>query len=393
MVTFTSTVAGDVASFDVEAYDDALESFLELAPGSVSSTVEGGSVVVSSEITVDGADSASAVADTIESTNTTQLSEALGVVVESITVPTFGIVGASPPPPSLRPTGEAGSGSGSSISLVMEDSAIETDDDDDSGVNLGLAIGLPLGILAMVALGVGIWVLYKRGGSKMTAAAAMLSQPSQPKKPEPEVAVEKTAAPTTKETYKRALDFSASSAAPAVPVEAAAAVQAQAAVPAQVAVPAQDPHPGPTAEVKQSVDAVPEKDGVHPAPVPEKLAEAQALPSQKDGEARPQADTPLSGDGQQRERRRRRRSGENGASPNGSSNRTASNESEGSRPPRQPRAPSDASSNCSGTDVEGGASPGHRPGRHRRVRKTEEHGLDHNRHHTDPQQVQVVVEN
>ena len=127
-ITATFTVAGDVSSFDRNAFKNALAAQMNVFPSAITLVVYTASVGIQATITYPSPAAASAAATTLAATPPAALSTALGVTVLTVAnvAPTT-IAVPAPAPPALS----AGSG---------------------AGVEQGVVIGVAVGVTAFVLL-------------------------------------------------------------------------------------------------------------------------------------------------------------------------------------------------------------------------------------------------
>jgi hypothetical protein len=105
-ITATFTVAGQVSSFNRNAFQNALATLMSVLPSAITLDISAGSVVVQTTITYPSSAAAITAVVTLAAKNTTTLSTALGVDVEAVAnvAQTVIIVHASPPPPPPSPS-------------------------------------------------------------------------------------------------------------------------------------------------------------------------------------------------------------------------------------------------------------------------------------------------
>jgi hypothetical protein len=105
-ITATFTVAGQVSSFNRNAFQNALATLMSVLPSAITLDISAGSVVVQTTITYPSSAAAITAVVTLAAKNTTTLSTALGVIVEAVAnvAQTVIIVHASPPPPPPSPS-------------------------------------------------------------------------------------------------------------------------------------------------------------------------------------------------------------------------------------------------------------------------------------------------
>jgi hypothetical protein len=105
-ITATFTVAGQVSSFNRNAFQNALATLMSVLPSAITLDISAGSVVVQTTITYPSSAAAITAVVTLAAKNTTTLSKALGVIVEAVAnvAQTVIIVHASPPPPPPSPS-------------------------------------------------------------------------------------------------------------------------------------------------------------------------------------------------------------------------------------------------------------------------------------------------
>jgi hypothetical protein len=124
-LTATFTVAGDVSSFDQNAFKNRLATRLGVFPSAISLSVGSASVAVNATIVYPSRTAANAAATTLAATTPAALSTALGVFVLTVAnvAPTDIVVAPPPPPPQPFNSGSlalnAGSGAGVSSSVVI----------------------------------------------------------------------------------------------------------------------------------------------------------------------------------------------------------------------------------------------------------------------------------
>jgi hypothetical protein len=111
-ITATFTVAGDVSSFNRNAFRDNLATQLGVSPSAITLNVYSASVGVEATITYPSPAAASVAATTLAATPAATLSAALGVTVQAVAnvAPTVITVVASPPPASPPPAALTGTG-------------------------------------------------------------------------------------------------------------------------------------------------------------------------------------------------------------------------------------------------------------------------------------------
>ena len=121
-ITATFTVAGDVSSFNRNAFRNALATQLGVSPSAITLNVFSASVGVEATITYPNPTAASAAATTLAATPAATLSAALGVTVQAVAnvAPTVIAVFASPPPADLTGTGTAALTAASDPSLACK---------------------------------------------------------------------------------------------------------------------------------------------------------------------------------------------------------------------------------------------------------------------------------
>jgi len=101
VVSFRLTVSGTVEAFNDEAFRGALASLLSVSAASIRLRVMPASVNVEAQIILTTAATTAAVVNQIQATSIIEMSNALGVAVESVTAPvqlTRNVQGVSPPP-------------------------------------------------------------------------------------------------------------------------------------------------------------------------------------------------------------------------------------------------------------------------------------------------------
>ena len=189
-MTYALTVAGDVASFDQEAFKATFASTVlggAVSPKDITLTVKAGSVSVDATIRAASQDAAGSLASTLGTLTpnalSTQLSAA-GVTVEAVTPPIVGMIqvvapSPSPPPPPPSPTPSSPAPSppttnmtaGSPLASLDGDSvAAQTANDGSSsgsssgsGIGGGAIAGIVIAVLLALGLGVGIAVARRKG--------------------------------------------------------------------------------------------------------------------------------------------------------------------------------------------------------------------------------------
>jgi serine/threonine protein kinase len=99
-ITATFTVAGDVSSFNLNAFRDNLARTLSVLPAAITIYIYAASVGIQATITYPSSAAASAAATSLDATPTATLSAALGVTVQAVdnVAATVIAVAASPPP-------------------------------------------------------------------------------------------------------------------------------------------------------------------------------------------------------------------------------------------------------------------------------------------------------
>jgi hypothetical protein len=104
-ITATFKVAGDVSSFNRNAFQNALATLMSVLPSAITLDISAGSVVVQTTITYPSSAAAKTAVVTLAAKNTATLSTALGVNVQAVAnvAQTVIIVHASPPPPPPPP--------------------------------------------------------------------------------------------------------------------------------------------------------------------------------------------------------------------------------------------------------------------------------------------------
>jgi hypothetical protein len=143
-ITATFTVAGDVSSFNRNAFRNNLATQLGVSPSAITLNVFSASVGVEATITYPSPAAASAGATTLARTPAV-LSAALGVTVLTVANVAPTVVAVAPPPPAPPPP--AGSG---------------------AGVSQGVVIGVAVGVTAFVLLVAIIVCTFKLRQKKAT---------------------------------------------------------------------------------------------------------------------------------------------------------------------------------------------------------------------------------
>jgi hypothetical protein len=105
-ITATFTVAGEVSSFNRNAFRNALATLMSVLPSAITLDISAGSVVVQTTITYPSSAAANTAAMTLAAKTPATLTTALGVDVLAVpnVAPTVIIVPASPPPSPPSPS-------------------------------------------------------------------------------------------------------------------------------------------------------------------------------------------------------------------------------------------------------------------------------------------------
>jgi hypothetical protein len=151
-ITASFTVAGDVSSFNQNAFKDALATQMGVSPSAITLSVTSASVAVTATIVYPTQGAAQNAATTLANTSTVTLSAALGVTVQAVSniAPTSVAVtmpSLAPPPyipgvllnadSTMSIIGSLLSGGGSGVS---------------TGVAVGVAVGMPLFVICVVII-------------------------------------------------------------------------------------------------------------------------------------------------------------------------------------------------------------------------------------------------
>ena len=149
-ITATFTVAGDVSSFNQNAFRNALAIQLGVSPSAITLVIYAASVGVQATITYPSSAAASAAATSLAATPTATLSAALGVTVLTIANVAPTVIAVAPPPPPVN-----------SGSLALNAGSGD-------GVSQGVVIGVAVGVTAFVLLVAIIVCTFKLRQKKAT---------------------------------------------------------------------------------------------------------------------------------------------------------------------------------------------------------------------------------
>ena len=106
VISFSLTIDSTVEAFDSAAFKTSLTALLGngITAADITLEISSGSVQVAASVIAPSATAASAAANTLSLTSTSDLSASLGVTVTAVTTPTVAVVQfAAPPPPTLPP--------------------------------------------------------------------------------------------------------------------------------------------------------------------------------------------------------------------------------------------------------------------------------------------------
>jgi hypothetical protein len=152
-ITASFTVAGDVSSFNQNAFKDALATQMGVSPSAITLSVTSASVAVIATIVYPTQGAAQNAATTLAHTSTATLSAALGVTVQAVAniAPTsVAVTMPSPAPPPYIPRVllNADDGTMSIIGNLLSGvgSGVST------GVAIGVAVGVPLFVICVVII-------------------------------------------------------------------------------------------------------------------------------------------------------------------------------------------------------------------------------------------------
>ena len=149
-ITATFTVAGDVSSFDQNAFKNRLATRLGVFSSAISLSVTSASVAVAATILYPSPAAASTAAATLAATTPAALSAALGVTVQAVANVAPTTVAVAPPPPPFN-SGSLALNAGSG-----------------AGVSQGVVIGVAVGVTAFVLLVAIIVCTFKLRQKKAT---------------------------------------------------------------------------------------------------------------------------------------------------------------------------------------------------------------------------------
>lgn len=168
-VTFSATVAGDVASFDAtkqEQYKEGLSELLGVKTEDIELQIAAASITVTAIIKTAGASAAESLTSAINEQPASAFASATGVIIESIapaSVTTRQVPAPAPPPPAPPSPSPPVETLNSTVSNVVDAQTAADEGDGGVGRTVGIVIGVVL--FVVIVLGFGVWYMRKRVGA------------------------------------------------------------------------------------------------------------------------------------------------------------------------------------------------------------------------------------